>query len=81
MSEQYPFYNTVIELALRLSRAERARLIAQIAPTLVEDTPANKTSKRSSYGILADLGVDVSAEDIDQARREMWSNFPREDIV
>lgn len=25
-------------------------------------------------------GVDISAEDIDEARREMWGNFPREDI-
>ena len=25
-------------------------------------------------------GVDISAEDIDEARREMWGNFPREDF-
>lgn len=25
-------------------------------------------------------GVSISAEDIDEARREMWGNFPREDI-
>lgn len=31
-------------------------------------------------GIFADLGVSISAEEIDEARREAWSGFPREDI-
>ena len=35
---------------------------------------------QSSAGLWEDLGVDISAEDIDEARREMWGNFPREDI-
>jgi hypothetical protein len=35
---------------------------------------------RSIAGLCEDLGSDISAEDIDQARREMWGNFPREDI-
>jgi hypothetical protein len=36
--------------------------------------------RRSSEGLCADLGVDITEEDIAQARREMWGNFPREDI-
>jgi hypothetical protein len=36
--------------------------------------------RRSLEGLWADLGVSISAEDIDEARREMWGNFPREDI-
>ncbi|MFQ5793724.1 MAG: hypothetical protein ACE5JP_01580 [Candidatus Bipolaricaulia bacterium] len=35
---------------------------------------------RSLKGLWADLGVQITEEDIDEARREMWSNFPREDI-
>ena len=31
-------------------------------------------------GIFADLGVSLSAEEIDEARREAWSGFPREDV-
>ncbi len=31
-------------------------------------------------GLWKDLGVDVSDEDIAEARREMWGNFPREDL-
>jgi len=78
MAEGTLSYETVYTLAMQLSRAERARLIAQIAPTLVEGP--DKQPKKSSYGALADLKLDISSEDIDQARREMWGNFPREDI-
>jgi hypothetical protein len=31
-------------------------------------------------GIFADLGVSLSAEEIDEDRREAWSGFPREDV-
>lgn len=39
-----------------------------------------KKPRRSVKGLWADLGVHVSEEDIAEARREMWGNFPREDI-
>lgn len=78
MAERTLSYEEVYALVMRLSRAERARLIAQVAPTLVEE-PGKKT-RRSLRGILAGYGPAPSAEDIDQARREMWGNFPREDI-
>ena len=29
-------------------------------------------------GIWSELGFDVTAEDIAEARREMWGNFPRD---
>ena len=32
----------------------------------------------SLEGLLEDLHVDITEEDIAEARREMWSNFPRE---
>jgi hypothetical protein len=32
----------------------------------------------SLHGLCADLGVDISEEDIAEARRDMWGNFPRE---
>jgi hypothetical protein len=31
-------------------------------------------------GALEHLGLHISGEEIDEARREMWSNFPRNDI-
>lgn len=33
---------------------------------------------RSLEGLWADLNIRITDEDIEQARREMWSNFPRE---
>ncbi len=35
---------------------------------------------KSIEGLWADLGISLSAEEIDENRREMWKNFPREDI-
>jgi len=35
-------------------------------------------SLRSVYGICADLGSAPSAEEIDETRREVFENFPRE---
>lgn len=39
-----------------------------------------KQPRRSLMGLWADLGVKITEEDIAEARREMWGNFPREDI-
>ncbi len=38
-----------------------------------------KRPRRSLMGIGADLGVKITRDDIDEARQEMWGNFPRED--
>ncbi len=43
----------------------------------IEDHEPKKTH-RLVGGALEHLGLHVSAEDIDQARREMWANFPRD---
>jgi hypothetical protein len=37
-----------------------------------------KTSRVSLEGIWADLNVNITEEDIVEARKEMWGNFPRE---
>ena len=34
--------------------------------------------RRSLRGLWKDLNVDITKEDIAEARREMWGNFPRE---
>jgi len=31
-------------------------------------------------GLGADLGINLSEEEIDAERREMWKNFPRDDF-
>ena len=37
--------------------------------------------RRSPFGLWADLGVDITADDIAEARAQMWGAFPREDVV
>jgi hypothetical protein len=72
-------YDEVIEQVERFPPTERMRLVEQIISNLRRDLEA-PTPLKSFYGILADLGPGVSVEDLDEIRREMWSNFPREDI-
>ena len=37
-----------------------------------------KTPRVSLEGIWADMDVNLTEEDFQEARREMWKNFPRE---
>jgi hypothetical protein len=41
---------------------------------------AHSGPRKILAGIWADLGIDLSAEEIDEARREAWTEFPRRDI-
>lgn len=43
--------------------------------------PLIKPNLTSIRGLCADLKVDITEEEIQQARQEMWSNFPREDLL
>jgi hypothetical protein len=36
---------------------------------------------KSVKGLWANLDIEITEEDIAQARKEMWGNFPREDIL
>lgn len=65
--------------AVRLLPFDKQQEILSHA-TRLRDEAAPKKPFRSIKGILAGRGISVSAEDIDEARREMWKNFPREDI-
>jgi hypothetical protein len=42
-------------------------------------TPVSEPRK-PLRGLWKDLGVSITEEDISAARREMWGNFPREDV-
>jgi hypothetical protein len=71
-------YETVLREAEALSPEEQQRLADTLLKKLAGQTPA---PRRSSYGVLAHLGPAPSAEEIDEARREAWANFPRDDIA
>ena len=70
---------SVLTDLLALSLRERLEVIARAAAqTENELSEEPKEPKKSLYGLWK--GVSISAEDIDEVRREMWSNFPRDDI-
>ncbi len=47
----------------------------------LETKTAPKQPRVSVKGLWADLKVEIRDEDILEARKEMWQNFPREDIL
>ena len=64
----------VITLARQLPPLEKIRLIQRIAPEIEQDLREGLQTprpNRSLLGLCADLGPAPSAEEIDEARREM----------
>lgn len=73
--------NEVFNLAKKLSPRDKLRLIEHMAPEIERDILlAQLKPRKSLWGLWTDLGPAPSAEEIDEARREAWANFPREDI-
>jgi hypothetical protein len=68
-----------IPKAVRASPAEKQREILSHAARL-RDQAGKKQPGQSLKGLWADLGVSLSAREIEEDRRELWKNFPREDI-
>jgi len=74
-------FEQIFNLVERLRPVEQVRLISQLASKMegllakVESTPPTATPRKPLYGLLSDLGPAPSAEDIDEARREMWASF------
>jgi len=71
---------TIEEMVLEKLRRlppEKQKEVLQFLESL---KPEGGTKKplRSLEGLLEDLNVDITEEDIAQARREMWGNFPRD---
>lgn len=73
MSTETTTYEEIARLALNLRPADKIRLIERLAAGLRRDIADQPPApRRSLLGALAHLGPAPSAEDIDQARREMW---------
>ena len=69
----------VLDLASLLPSRDKLRLIERIAPQIEHDLEAAQPKQRKSLRGLW-KGLDVSEDDIAEARREMWDSFPRNDI-
>lgn len=73
MSTETMTFEAIARLALNLPPADKLRLIQRLAFRIEYDIKGDQpTPKRSSRGVLADLGPAPSEEDIAEARREMW---------
>lgn len=68
-----------LEVAERLSPADKLRLIRLIEPQIEQVVVEEQSAPRESLRGLW-KGVNITEEDIAEIRREMWGNFPREDI-
>ena len=45
---------------------------------LLKEKKASPSPRRSLLGLWSDFGIEITEEDIAQARREMWGKFPRD---
>ena len=65
--------------AVRALPAAKQQEILSHATRLREESALKKPLK-SVKGLWADLGISLCAEQIEANQREMWKNFPAEDI-
>jgi hypothetical protein len=79
MMDQAITLEEVVNLAKQLSSIDKVRLIEQIVPEIERDLIKRQdTSRQSLRGLWQ--GVEITDEEIAEARAEMWVRFPREDI-
>lgn len=74
MSEAASKLERAVAAAVELSPVNRIRLVERVMATLEADLQQPGKPRRSLLGLWE--GDTVSEEDIDEARREMWANFP-----
>ena len=74
MEEHQITFEQILNMARRLSPLEKLWLIEHLAPDLETALQASTPAQRRSLrGVLK--GCSISAEEIDQARQEMWGTF------
>ena len=64
---------------VRMLPPEKQHEVLDFTEFLRSRTPANEPRK-PLRGLWKDLSISITEGDISQARREMWGNFPREDV-
>lgn len=71
----------VLELVKQLPPRDKVRLIAWVAPQIEDELVTTQPRQRKSlWGLCRDLGPAPAASEIDAVRREIWADFPRQDI-
>jgi hypothetical protein len=69
----------IVDLTKQLSLRDKVRLIERIAPQIERELAGATSKPRVSLRGLWQ-GARVTEEEISEARREMWADFPRDDI-
>ena len=69
---------SVIEKLRELPADKQQEVLDFTSSLAAKATPRPKL--KSARGLWKDLGISISAEDIAEARKEMWGNFPREEF-
>jgi hypothetical protein len=69
----------ILELTKQLSLLDKVRLIEEIAPQIKRELNAAQPVQRTPLRGLW-KGLDITEEDIAEARAEMWDNFPHKDV-
>jgi hypothetical protein len=68
----------LIETIKRLPGHQQV-IVKALVDTLARRSPAEETApQRGWLGCLEHLGVSITAEEIDEARRELWGSFAQE---
>ena len=66
--------------ALRALPPHKQQEVLDHAKRLHDEATPGPRPRKSGRGLWADLNIDLSADEIDEARREMWKNFPKDDF-
>ena len=66
--------------AVRALPADKQQEVLDHVKQLRDEATQPPKPRKNGRGLWADLNIDLSAEEIDEARREMWKNFPRDDF-
>jgi hypothetical protein len=56
---------------------QKQQEVLEFAESLTEN-PAGRKPLRGAAGLWAGMGFEITEEDIAEARKEMWGNFPRD---
>jgi hypothetical protein len=66
--------------AVRALPANKQRELMDHVKRFRDEATQLRKPRESGRGLWADLNIDLSAEVIDEARREMWKTFVRDDF-
>jgi len=69
---------SILEAVRTLSPEEQQEILEHAEKLRRKSKPS--TRRWSGKGLWADLNITLTAEEIEENQREMWRNFPRDDI-